>query len=237
MITATSLTKRYGRVCAVDNVTFTCAPGTITGFLGRNGAGKTTTLRMITGLTRPDSGQAAIGGQPFARLANPARVVGTLLDAGAFHNGRTGRETLRIDCTVIGVPRSRADEALAAAGLAGDADRRVGGYSLGMRQRLGIAHALLGEPSVLILDEPANGLDPEGMAWTRGLLRDFAGRGGTVLLSSHLLSEVEAIADCLVIINGGKVIASGTRSGLLTGTGQTLEELFLTLTSPKEKTA
>jgi ABC-2 type transport system ATP-binding protein len=235
MILVTSLTKRYGRVAAVDGVTFTCEPGTVTGFLGRNGAGKSTTMRMITGLTRPDAGSATIAGQPFATLANPGRTVGTLLDAAAFHNGRSGREALRIACTVTGVPPARADELLDAVGLTEDAGRRVGGYSLGMRQRLGLAHALIGKPSVLILDEPANGLDPEGIAWIRSLLRDFAGRGGTVLLSSHLLAEVHAVADRLVIIDHGRVVASGTQHSLLSGTGLTLEELFLSLTTPKEK--
>jgi ABC-2 type transport system ATP-binding protein len=237
MITATSLTKRYGRVTAVSDVTFTCEPGTVTGFLGRNGAGKSTTLRMITGLTRTDSGRAAIAGRPFAELANPARTVGTLLDAAAFHNGRTGRETLRIACTVAGVPRSRAEELLDDVGLAADAGRKIGGYSLGMRQRLGLAHALVGQPSVLILDEPANGLDPEGIAWIRELLRDFARRGGTVLLSSHLLAEVQATADRLVIIDRGRVIASGTKRSLLAGSGQTLEELFLSLTAANGRAA
>ena len=234
MIKATALTKRYGRVAAVDGVTFTCEPGTITGFLGRNGAGKSTTLRMITGLTRPDSGSATIAGKPFAELPNPARTVGALLDAAAFRNGRTGRETMRIACTVTGVPRARAEELLDAVDLAKDANRLVGGYSLGMRQRLGLAHALLGDPSVLILDEPANGLDPEGIAWIRTLLRDFANRGGTVLLSSHLLAEVQATVDRLVIIDRGRVVASGTQHSLLAGTGQSLEELFLSLTTAKE---
>jgi ABC-2 type transport system ATP-binding protein len=237
MITATSLTKRYGRVAAVDGVTFSCEPGTVTGFLGRNGAGKSTTLRMITGLTRPDAGRASIAGKPFAELANPARTVGTLLDAAAFHDGRTGRETLRIACTVTGMPLARAEELLGAVDLATDAGRRVGGYSLGMRQRLGLAHALIGQPSVLILDEPANGLDPEGIAWIRTLLRDFADRGGTVLLSSHLLAEVQATADHLVIIDQGRVVASGAQHSLLAGSGQTLEELFLSLTTPKETVA
>jgi ABC-2 type transport system ATP-binding protein len=234
MITATSLSKRYRRVAAVDDVTFTCEPGTITGFLGRNGAGKSTTLRMITGLTRPDAGRATVAGQPFADLPNPARTVGTLLDAAAFHDGRSGRETLQIACTLTGMPKARAERLLDAVGLSKDANRRVGGYSLGMRQRLGLAHALIGEPSVLILDEPANGLDPEGIAWIRAQLRDFAGRGGTVLLSSHLLAEVQATADHLMIIDQGRIVASGTQASLLAGTGQTLEELFLSLTTPKE---
>jgi ABC-2 type transport system ATP-binding protein len=235
MISVTSLTKRYGRVDAVDGVTFTCQPGTVTGFLGRNGAGKSTTLRMIAGLTRPDAGRATIAGKPFAQLANPARTVGTLLDAAAFHDGRSAREALRIACTVTGVPKTRAEELLDAVGLTADAGRRVGGYSLGMRQRLGLAHALVGEPAALILDEPANGLDPEGIAWIRSLLRAFAGRGGTVLLSSHLLAEVHAVADHLVIIDRGRVVASGTQDSLLAGTGLTLEELFLSLTTAKEK--
>jgi ABC-2 type transport system ATP-binding protein len=235
MISVTSLTKRYGRVAAVDGVTFTCQPGTVTGFLGRNGAGKSTTLRMIAGLTRPDAGRATIAGKPFAQLANPARTVGTLLDAAAFHDGRSAREALRIACTVTGVPKTRAEELLDAVGLTADAGRRVGGYSLGMRQRLGLAHALVGEPAALILDEPANGLDPEGIAWIRSLLRAFAGRGGTVLLSSHLLAEVHAVADHLVIIDRGRVVASGTQDSLLAGTGLTLEELFLSLTTAKEK--
>jgi ABC-2 type transport system ATP-binding protein len=234
MITATSLTKRYRRVAAVDGVTFTCEAGTITGFLGRNGAGKSTTLRMITGLTRPDGGRATVAGKPFAGLPNPARTVGTLLDAAAFHDGRTGRETLQIACTMTGMPKARAENLLDSVSLSGEAHRRVGTYSLGMRQRLGLAHALIGEPSVLILDEPANGLDPEGIAWIRTLLRDFAARGGTVLLSSHLLAEVQATADHLVIIDQGRVVASGTQASLLSGTGQTLEELFLSLTTPKE---
>jgi ABC-2 type transport system ATP-binding protein len=234
MITATSLTKRYRHVVAVDGVTFNCEPGTITGFLGRNGAGKSTTLRMITGLTRPDDGRATVAGQPFADLPNPARTVGTLLDAAALHDGRTGRETLQLACTMSGMPKVRASNLLDAVGLSSDANRRVGTYSLGMRQRLGLAHALVGEPSALILDEPANGLDPEGIAWIRTLLRDFAARGGTVLLSSHLLAEVQATADHLVIIDRGRVVASGTQASLLAGTGQTLEELFLSLTTPRE---
>jgi ABC-2 type transport system ATP-binding protein len=234
MITATSLTKRYRRVAAVDGVTFACEPGTITGFLGRNGAGKSTTLRMITGLTRPDAGSATVAGKPFVDLPNPARTVGTLLDAAALHDGRTGRETLQIACTMTGMPQARAEHLLDAVSLSSNANRRVGTYSLGMRQRLGLAHALVGQPSVLILDEPANGLDPEGIAWIRTLLRDFAAGGGTVLLSSHLLAEVQATADHLVIIDRGRVVAGGTQANLLAGTGQTLEELFLSLTTPKE---
>jgi ABC-2 type transport system ATP-binding protein len=230
MITATQLTKRYGKVTAVADVTFRCAPGTVTGFLGPNGAGKSTTLRMITGLARPDSGQATVAGQPFRQLPNPGRIVGTLLDASALNTGRTGRTTLRIAATVTGMPVARVDELLEAVGLTGAARRRVGSYSLGMRQRLGLALALIGEPSVLILDEPANGLDPEGAAWIRGLLRDFAHRGGTVLLSSHLLHEVQATADHLVIIAGGRIAAQGSMANLLAGSGEDLEALFLAVT-------
>jgi len=219
MITVTSLTKRYGPVAAVDGVTFSCEPGTITGFLGPNGAGKSTTLRMITGLARPDSGRATIAGRVFAALPNPARVVGTLLDASAMHNGRTGRATLRVAATVAGVPPHRVQVVLDAVGLASAAPRRVGTYSLGMRQRLGLAQALIGDPEVLILDEPANGLDPEGIAWIRNLLRDFADRGGTVLLSSHLLAEVQATADHLVVISAGQIVAQGALADLLTSTG------------------
>jgi ABC-2 type transport system ATP-binding protein len=219
MIKITGLSKRYGPVLAVDEVTFTCQQGTVTGFLGPNGAGKTTTLRALTGLTRPDAGQATIAGHRFADLPNPARVAGTLLDASALHTGRTGRATLRIAATMTAMPYHRVDEVLATVGLTGAADRRVGTYSLGMRQRLGLAQALMAEPSVLILDEPATGLDPEGIAWIRGLLRDFAGRGGTVLLSSHLLAEVQATADHLVVINAGRIVAAGSLSDLLTAPG------------------
>ena len=219
MISVTSLSKRYGPILAADEVTFTCEQGTVTGFLGPNGAGKTTTLRVLTGLTRPDAGHATIAGHRFAGLPNPARVAGTLLDASALHAGRTGRATLRIAATMTGMPARRVDQVLAAVGLSGAADRRVGTYSLGMRQRLGLAQALIGEPSVLILDEPATGLDPEGIAWIRGLLRDFADRGGTVLLSSHLLAEVQATVDHLVVINAGRIAAAGALSDLLAATG------------------
>jgi ABC-2 type transport system ATP-binding protein len=231
MITATNLTKKYGPVTAVDGVSFGCEPGTITGFLGPNGAGKSTTLRMLCGLARPDSGHAAICGQPYATLPNPARVVGTLLDASAMNSGRTGRATLHISATVTGVPAKRADDLLEQVDLGKAAGRRVGTYSLGMRQRLGLAHALLGNPRVLILDEPANGLDPEGIAWIRATLHDFAARGGTVLLSSHLLTEIQATATHLVIIAAGRVAAQGSATTLLAQHGQaSLEDMFLALT-------
>jgi ABC-2 type transport system ATP-binding protein len=230
MISVTSLTKRYGTVVAADDVTFSCEPGTITGFLGPNGAGKSSTLRMIAGLARPDSGQATIAGRRFADLPNPARLVGTLLDASALHAGRTGRETLRIAATVAGVSSGRVSELLSAVGLTDAGRRRVGTYSLGMRQRLGLAQALIGSPAVLILDEPANGLDPDGIAWIRALLQDFADRGGTVLLSSHLLAEIQATADQLVIIRAGRIVARGALADLLAGPEQSLEDMFLTLT-------
>src|SRR5215831_18198085 len=220
MILVDQLTKRYGRYTAVDSISFSVRPGTVTGFLGPNGAGKSTTMRMLVGLTPPSSGSCTVLGVPYAHLRNPGRHVGVLLDASAQHPGRTGREVLSLGAMTIGLPRARVDEMLDGVGLTADeAGRRVGNYSLGMRQRLGIAHALLGDPEVLILDEPANGLDPPGMRWMRELLRDFADRGGTVLLSSHLLHEVEALADQLVIIDAGRVVAKGGRSELLARTG------------------
>ncbi|KPM56109.1 ABC transporter [Frankia sp. CcI49] len=229
MISVQSLSKRYGSQTAVADVSFSCEPGTITGFLGPNGAGKSTTVRMITGLTRPDSGYATVAGFPFTQLRNPARKVGTLLDAAAVHPGRTGRATLRLTADLIGMPPSRADDLLEEVGLPrGAADRRVGTYSLGMRQRLGIAQAMIGEPEVLILDEPANGLDPEGIAWMRTLLRSFAADGGTVLLSSHLLGEVQATVDRLVVVGGGRVVAAGSLDELLSSAG-----LVLRATDPR----
>src|ERR1700749_64876 len=217
MILVDQLTKRYGRYTAVDSVSFSVRPGTVTGFLGPNGAGKSTTMRMLVGLTPPSSGSCTVLGVPYAHLRNPGRHVGVLLDASAQHPGRTGREVLSLGAMTIGLPRARVDEMLDLVGLtAEEAGRRVGDYSLGMRQRLGIAHALLGDPEVLILDEPANGLDPGGIHWMRGLLRRFADRGGSVLLSSHLLHEVEVIADELVIIGGGRIRAQGSSAELLT---------------------
>jgi ABC-2 type transport system ATP-binding protein len=230
MIEVNELSKRYGDQVAVDGVSFRCERGTVTGFLGPNGAGKSTTLRMICGLTPPTSGEALVCGVPYRSLANPGRRVGVLLDASAQHAGRTGREVLALSALVLGVGAARVEELLDRVGLAGPAARkRVRGYSLGMRQRLGIAHALLGEPEVLILDEPANGLDPEGIRWMRSLLREHAARGGTVLLSSHLLHEVERTADRLVVITRGRVVAQGTRDELVAAGGD-LEEEFLRLT-------
>jgi ABC-2 type transport system ATP-binding protein len=213
-IVVAGLTKSYGPVRAVDDLTFTVEPGSITGFLGPNGAGKTTTLRMLLGLVRPDAGTATIGGRGYAGLPAPNRAVGAVLDAIAFHPARTGRAHLRIYCTVNGYPHSRADEVLDLVGLAGAARRPVRGYSLGMRQRLALATALLGDPRVLVLDEPANGLDPEGIAWMRRLLRDLAGEGRTVLVSSHVLSEVQQLVDHVVIINRGRCVRQGPLSDL-----------------------
>nr|WP_084701618.1 ATP-binding cassette domain-containing protein [Cryptosporangium arvum] len=227
MIDVHELTKRYGDRLVVDNVSFRCEPGTVTGFLGPNGAGKSTTLRLLCGLGRPTSGEALVGGVPYRELPDPGRRVGVLLDASAQHGGRTGREVLALSAAVLRVDADRVDALLDEVGLADAARRRVRGYSLGMRQRLGVAHALLGDPEVLILDEPANGLDPEGIWWMRGLVRSYADRGGTVLLSSHLLAEVDRSADRLVVITRGRIVAQGTRDEL---GGDDLEAMFLRLT-------
>ncbi|MDG4836978.1 ATP-binding cassette domain-containing protein [Micromonospora sp. WMMD967] len=220
MIVVENLTKRYGPHPAVDDVSFRCEPGTVTGFLGPNGAGKSTTMRMICGLTAPTAGRATVSGHPYRELPNPGREVGVLLDASAQHAGRTGREALTLSAYTMGLGKREVAAKLDLVGLnAVAAKRRVRAYSLGMRQRLGLAQAMLGDPRVLILDEPANGLDPEGIFWMRGLLRDFADRGGTVLLSSHLLREVEAVADRLVVIGGGRIVAQGDKNELLAGGG------------------
>ena len=234
MIESDGLTKRLGGRTVVEDVSFRCEPGTVTGFLGPNGAGKTTTLRMLCGLSEPDAGRATVLGARYRDLSEPGLRVGVLLDASAQHAGRRGHEALAVSAYLLGLPETRVDEVLGLVGLdRSTARKRVRAYSLGMRQRLGIAHALLGDPEVLILDEPANGLDPQGMRWMRALLRDFADRGGTALLSSHMLYEVEAVADQLVIIAGGRIAATGSREDLLAG-GQTLEELFFELTTPLE---
>jgi ABC-2 type transport system ATP-binding protein len=216
MITVEGLTRKYGAFTAVDDVSFVCQPGRVTGFLGPNGAGKTTTMRVMVGLTPPTHGRVTIGGHLYHDIPNPGRHVGVLLDASAQHAGRTGREILTIGAQTMGLPDSRVDEMLDLVSLdRTEAKRRLRNYSLGMKQRLGIAHALLGDPSVLILDEPANGLDPAGIRWMRGLLKGYADRGGTVLLSSHLLHEVEQIADEMILIGRGKIVASGTKDELL----------------------
>jgi ABC-2 type transport system ATP-binding protein len=220
MIVVEELTKRYGSFTAVDHVSFTVEPGSVTGFLGPNGAGKSTAMRMMCGLTPPTAGRATVLGRPYSQIPNPGRQVGVLLDASAQHAGRTGREVLKLGAMVMGLKDARVDQLLEVVGLTPDeAKRRVGNYSLGMRQRLGIAHALLGDPSVLILDEPANGLDPAGIHWMRGLLRGFAERGGTVFLSSHLLNEVEIIADQLLVIGRGKIVAEGSKQELVSQAG------------------
>jgi ABC-2 type transport system ATP-binding protein len=216
MITVDSLSKKYGRRTVVDDITFTARPGRVTGFLGPNGAGKSTSMRMMVGLTRPTSGSATISGRRFADLPNPGREVGVMLDASAQHAGRTGREILTLAQQLMGVPAGGVPEMLQLVSLTeAEADRRVGSYSLGMRQRLGIAVALIGDPSVLILDEPANGLDPAGIRWMRDLLREYADRGVTVLLSSHLLHEIEIIADDIVMIGGGRIVSQGAKNELL----------------------
>ncbi len=220
MITVEALTKTYGGFTAVDDISFEARPGRVTGFLGPNGAGKSTTMRILVGLTSPTSGSATIAGRQFSSIPNPGLEVGVLLDASAQHAGRTGREILTIAQRFMGLPKGRVTEMLDLVGLTPqEAGRRVRDYSLGMRQRLGIATALIGEPEVLVLDEPANGLDPAGIRWMRGLLRDYADRGGTVLLSSHLLHEIEVIADDLVVIGNGRIVASGAKSDLLRTAG------------------
>jgi ABC-2 type transport system ATP-binding protein len=220
MIVVEELSKRYGRHTAVSSVSFRAEPGSVTGFLGPNGAGKSTTMRMMTALTPPSGGRCTVLGVPYRELPNPGRHVGVLLDASAQHVGRAGREVLQLSALTMGLPDSRVEEMLHVVGLSGEeGKRRVGQYSLGMRQRLGIANALLGDPQVLILDEPANGLDPAGIHWMRGLLKTFADRGGTVLLSSHLLHEIEVIADHLVVIGRGRIVADGSKAELLNVAG------------------
>jgi len=226
MIEVVELHKRYGAFTAVDHISFKVEPGLVTGFLGPNGAGKSTTMRMMVGLTPPTSGSTTVLGVPYSKLHNPGRQVGVLLDASAQHAGRTGREVLSLGAMVMGLPDSRVDQMLELVGLTPDeAKRRLGNYSLGMRQRLGIAHALLGDPEVLILDEPANGLDPAGIRWMRGLLRGFAERGGTVLLSSHLIAEIEIIADELVVIGRGRIVAQGSKEEMLIAAGTKVRSL------------
>lgn len=200
------LTKRFGSVAAVSDLTFSVAPGKVTGFLGPNGAGKTTTLRLLLGLATPDCGTATIGGVDYASRSQPGKRVGAALEAASFHPGRSARDHLRVYAPEVGVPDARCDEVLATVGLASAAGRRVGGFSSGMRQRLALATALLGDPQVLLLDEPANGLDPEGIAWLRGFLRYLADQGRTILVSSHVLSEVEQTVDDVVIISHGRLV-------------------------------
>jgi ABC-2 type transport system ATP-binding protein len=223
------VTKRFGQVTAVNGLSFDVQPGTVTGFLGPNGAGKTTTLRMLLGLVTPDSGTATINGAAYQDLPEPLRTVGAVLEAASFYPGRTARAQLRIQALAADADPGRVGDVLELTGLAGAADRRVGGFSLGMRQRLGLASALLAEPQVLILDEPTNGLDPEGVRWLRGLLRGFAADGGTVLVSSHLLAEVAQTVDAVVIIDHGRLVAQGPVAELTAG-GAGLEDVFFELT-------
>ena len=214
------LTKRFNRqVLAVNDLSFSVMPGRVTGFLGPNGSGKSTTLRCLLGLVHATDGRALIGGQPYAELAHPGRVVGASLESNSFHPARSGRNHLRVIADAIGVANARVDECLAMVGLDAAAGRNVGGYSLGMRQRLGLATAMLGDPDVLVLDEPANGLDPEGIAWLRTLLRHLASEGRTVLVSSHLLTEVSNTVDDVVIINKGALVKAGPMSELIASPG------------------
>lgn len=217
MIEARGLTKHYGAKKAVDNVSFTIQPGQITGFLGPNGAGKSTSMRLMVGLDRPDSGSVTINGQNYASFAAPLAEVGVLLDAKGVHPGRSAKSHLRALAATHGIPERRVNEVIEMAGLEAVAGKRVGGFSLGMGQRLGIAAALLGDPRVLILDEPVNGLDPDGVLWVRNLLKHLAGEGRTVLLSSHLMSEMAQIADHVIVLGRGRVVADAPMQVLLSG--------------------
>jgi ABC-2 type transport system ATP-binding protein len=215
MINVSALTKRYGSRVAVSDMTFDVATGRVTGFVGPNGAGKSTTMRMMVGLTRPDHGDVRYHGVSYTRLDRPTRVVGSVLDAGNMHPGRTARNHLRAMAALSRIPVRRVDEVLHEVGLETAADQRAGGFSLGMRQRLALAGALLGEPEVLLLDEPSNGLDPDGIRWLRNSLSDFAARGGTVFVSSHLIGELAMFADDLVVVGGGKLLAAETLDATL----------------------
>jgi len=229
MIEARGLVKRYGSTIAVDDLSFDVMPGTVTGFLGPNGAGKSTTMRMMLGLDRPDAGSVRIGGKSYHDLRSPLREVGALLEAKAFHPGRTARSHLNALAVSNSIPKGRVNEVLAITGLEKAADRRAGKFSLGMSQRLGIAAALLGDPAVLLLDEPVNGLDPEGIRWIRNLLKNLAAQGRTVLISSHLISEVAQTADRLVVIGQGRLLAQTTVAEL-SARSNSLEEAFFALT-------
>jgi len=229
VIEVRGLTKRFGKVLAVDGLSFTVEAGEVVGFLGPNGAGKTTTLRMLLGLVRPDAGTATINGKPYAGLAEPLHQVGAVLEASSFYPGRTARNHLRVQALAAGVDPGRIGDVLELTGLADAADRRIGGFSLGMRQRLGLATALLPDPELLILDEPANGLDPEGVRWLRDLLRGMASAGATVLVSSHILAEVAHTVDSAVILDRGRLVAQSSLADLTTG-AEDLEDAFLKLT-------
>ncbi|WP_433271605.1 ABC transporter ATP-binding protein [Actinosynnema sp. CS-041913] len=230
MIDITRLSKRHGRKLAVDDVSFTVAPGRVTGFLGPNGAGKSSTLRVLLGLDAADAGTAFIDGKPYRELRNPLRTVGSLLETSGAHRSRTARAHLSWVARSNGIPRTRVDEVLETVGLADDAGKRVGKYSLGMGRRLGLATALLGEPEVLVLDEPVNGLDPQGIRWIRRFLRSYAADGRTVLLSSHLMSEMADTADDLVVITNGRVVVQGSLDEITVGHAS-LEDAFFAHTS------
>jgi len=230
MIEVRELTKRYGPVLAVDGLSFRLRPGAVTGFLGPNGSGKSTTMRMILGLDYPDGGTARLGGRCYRDLGWPLREVGALLEAKAFHPGRSARAHLAALAASNKIPRARVDEVLDIAGLSGVATRRAGKFSLGMAQRLGIAAALLGDPGVLVFDEPVNGLDPEGIRWIRTLMKSLAGQGRTVFVSSHLITEMAVTAERLIVIGGGRLLADTTVAEL-SGRSESLEDAFLDLTS------
>jgi ABC-2 type transport system ATP-binding protein len=229
VIEVRGLTKRFGPVLAVDRLSFAVEPGEVVGFLGPNGAGKTTTLRMLLGLVRPDAGTATINGQAYPDLPEPLHQVGAVLEASSFHPGRTARNHLRVQALAGDADPSRIDDVLGLTGLTEAADRRVGGFSLGMRQRLGLATALLTDPELLILDEPTNGLDPEGVRWLRDLLRGMAAEGATVLVSSHILAEAAHTVDSVVILDHGRLVAQSSLADLTDGE-QNLEDAFLKLT-------
>jgi len=230
VIAAQGLTKRYGAVTAVDALSFELVPGRVTGFLGANGSGKSTTFRLLLGLARPTQGTITIGGLRYGQLADPLRQIGALVDPGVFHPGRSGRSALRVIARAARIPAARVDEVLALTDLTSAAGRRVGGYSMGMRQRLALAAALLGDPETLVLDEPANGLDPEGVHWLRQLVRGLAAEGRTVFVSSHLLAELAHTVDDVLVINRGRLLAHEPLETLLTR-GANLEDVFLELTA------
>ena len=230
VVSVHALTKRYGDVVAVEDLTFSLEAGTVTGFLGPNGAGKTTTLRLLLGLARPTAGEALVFGCRYGELDSPARRVGAVLESNDFHPGRSGRDHLRTLALAAEIPRGRIAEVLELVGLEASAGRRVKTYSLGMRQRLGLAGALLGDPELLILDEPANGLDPAGVHWLRGFLRRFAEQGRTVLVASHVLAEVAQTVDQVVIVDRGRLLTTGPLADL-TERGRTLEDVYLELTA------
>jgi ABC-2 type transport system ATP-binding protein len=231
MIDIAHLTKRHGSKLAVDDISFTVVPGRVTGFLGPNGAGKSSTLRVLLGLDSADAGTALIGGKPYRKLRNPLRTVGALIDGSGAHRSRTARAHLSWVARSNGIPKSRVGEVLEAVGLSEAATKRVGKYSLGMGQRLGLATALLGEPDVLVLDEPVNGLDPDGIRWIRRFLKSYTAEGRTVLLSSHLMSEMANTADDLVVISNGRVVTQGPLDEITVGYGS-LEDAFFALTAP-----